>query len=74
MRLFVWRLGDDATGVLADNVGWMAWNLLLAVIPAVLAVAHTDLVLTVPRTLAQMTKRIVSLRMIEAPRELKPFP
>ena len=38
VRLFVWRLGDDATGVLADNVGWMAWNLLLAVIPAVLAV------------------------------------
>ena len=38
MRLFVWRLGDDATGVLADNVGWMAWNLLLAVIPAVLAI------------------------------------
>src|SRR6266478_2923850 len=43
-------------------------------IPAVLAIARTDLVLTVPRTLAKMTKRITSLRMIESPRELKPFP
>jgi DNA-binding transcriptional LysR family regulator len=43
-------------------------------IPAVLAIAQTDLVLTVPRTLAKMTKRITSLRMIEPPRELKPFP
>ncbi len=30
--------------------------------------------LTVPRTLAKMTKRITSLRTIEPPRELKPFP
>jgi len=43
-------------------------------IPAVLAIAETDLVLTVPRTLAKMTKRITSLRTIEPPRELKPFP
>src|SRR6266478_2538165 len=43
-------------------------------IPAVLAIARTDLVLTVQRTLAKMTKRITSLRMIEPPRELKPFP
>jgi DNA-binding transcriptional LysR family regulator len=43
-------------------------------IPAVMAIAQTDLVLTVPRTLAKMTKRITSLRMIEPPRELKPFP
>jgi DNA-binding transcriptional LysR family regulator len=43
-------------------------------IPAVLAIAQTDLVLTVPRTLAKMTKRITSLRMVEPPRELKPFP
>ena len=42
-------------------------------IPAVLAIAHTDLVLTVPRTLAKVTKPITSLRMIEPPRELKPF-
>src|SRR6476646_7157660 len=38
MRLFVWRLGDDASRVLTDNLGWMAWNLLLAIIPAVLAI------------------------------------
>src|SRR6266853_2680852 len=43
-------------------------------IPAVLAIAQTDLVLTVPRTLATMTKRITSLRTIEPPRELKAFP
>jgi DNA-binding transcriptional LysR family regulator len=42
-------------------------------IPAVLAIAQTDLVLTVPRTLAKVTKPITSLRMIEPPRELKPF-
>jgi len=43
-------------------------------VPAVLAIAQTDLVLTVPRTLAKMTERITSLRTIEPPRELKPFP
>jgi DNA-binding transcriptional LysR family regulator len=43
-------------------------------IPAVLAIAQTDLVLTVPRTLAKMIPRIAGLRMIEPPRELKPFP
>ena len=43
-------------------------------IPAVVAIAQTDLIITVPRTLAKMTKRIARLRMIEAPRELKPFP
>ena len=43
-------------------------------IPAVVAIAQTDLVLTVPRTLARMTARMAGLRMIEAPRELKPFP
>jgi DNA-binding transcriptional LysR family regulator len=43
-------------------------------IPAVHAIAQTDLVLTVPRTLTKMTKRITSLRMIEPPRELRPFP
>jgi len=31
-------------------------------------------VFTVPRILAKMTKRITSLRTIEPPRELKPFP
>ena len=43
-------------------------------IPAVLAIAQSDLVLTVPRTLAKMTNQITTLRMIEPPRELKPFP
>jgi DNA-binding transcriptional LysR family regulator len=43
-------------------------------IPAVLAIAHTDLVLTVPRTLANVTKQISTLRTIEPPRELKTFP
>jgi DNA-binding transcriptional LysR family regulator len=43
-------------------------------IPAILAIAQTDLVLTVPRTLANVTKQISTLRTIEPPRELKPFP
>jgi len=43
-------------------------------IPAVLAIAQTDLVLTVPRTLANVTKQISTLRTIEPPRELKAFP
>jgi DNA-binding transcriptional LysR family regulator len=43
-------------------------------IPAVLAIAQTDLVLTVPRTLANATKQISTLRTIEPPRELKAFP
>jgi DNA-binding transcriptional LysR family regulator len=42
-------------------------------IPAILAIAETDLVLTVPRTLANMTKQISTLRTIEPPRELKPY-
>jgi hypothetical protein len=36
-------------------------------IPAVLAIAQTDLVLTVPRTLANVTKQISTLRTIEPP-------
>jgi DNA-binding transcriptional LysR family regulator len=43
-------------------------------IPAVFAIAQTDLVLTVPRTLARITAPMAGLRMIEPPRELKPFP
>jgi DNA-binding transcriptional LysR family regulator len=43
-------------------------------IPAILAIAQTDLVLTVPRTLANVTKEMSTLRMIEPPRELKAFP
>jgi DNA-binding transcriptional LysR family regulator len=43
-------------------------------IPAILAIAQTDLVLTVPRTLANMTKQMSTLRSIEPPRELKAYP
>jgi DNA-binding transcriptional LysR family regulator len=43
-------------------------------IPAVFAIAHTDLVLTVPRTLARTAAAKARLRVIEPPRELKPFP
>jgi len=43
-------------------------------IPAILAIAQTDLVLTVPRTLAIVAEQISTLRTIEPPRELKSFP
>jgi DNA-binding transcriptional LysR family regulator len=43
-------------------------------IPAVFAIAKTDLVLTVPRTLARFAAPKAGLRMIKPPRELKPFP
>jgi DNA-binding transcriptional LysR family regulator len=43
-------------------------------IPAIFAIAQTDLVLTVPRTLANITRQISTLRTIEPPRELKPYP
>ena len=43
-------------------------------LPAIFAIAKTDLVLTVPRKLAKITAPMVGLRMIEPPREIKPFP
>jgi len=43
-------------------------------IPVILAIAQTDLVLTVPRTLANITKEMSTLRTIEPPRELKAYP
>ena len=43
-------------------------------IPAVFAAAQTDLILTVPRTLAKITAPMAGLRMIEPPREIKAFP
>jgi DNA-binding transcriptional LysR family regulator len=43
-------------------------------IPAVFAIAKTDLVLTVPRTLAKIAAPKAGLRIINPPRELKPFP
>jgi DNA-binding transcriptional LysR family regulator len=43
-------------------------------IPAILAIAQTDLVLTLPRTLANITKEMSTLRTVEPPRELKAYP
>jgi DNA-binding transcriptional LysR family regulator len=43
-------------------------------VPAIYAVAHTDLVLTVPRKLARMTAGIAGARIVEPPHELKAFP
>jgi DNA-binding transcriptional LysR family regulator len=43
-------------------------------VPAVFAIAHTDLILTVPRELAQITADVAGVRMIEAPREIAAFP
>jgi DNA-binding transcriptional LysR family regulator len=43
-------------------------------LPAIFAIAKTDLVLTVPRKLAKITAPIAGLRMIEPPREIEAFP
>ena len=43
-------------------------------ISAVFAAAQTDLILTVPRTLAKITAPMAGLRMIEPPREIRAFP
>jgi DNA-binding transcriptional LysR family regulator len=43
-------------------------------VPAVFAIAHTDLILTVPRELAAITAAAAGVRMIEAPREIAAFP
>ena len=43
-------------------------------VPAVFAIAHTDLILTVPRKLAATTAAVAGVRMIEAPREIEAFP
>jgi DNA-binding transcriptional LysR family regulator len=43
-------------------------------VPAVFAIAHTDLVLTVPRKLAAITAAVAGVRIIEAPREIEAFP
>jgi DNA-binding transcriptional LysR family regulator len=43
-------------------------------VPAVFAIAHTDLVLTVPRKLAALTAAIAGVRRVEAPREIGSFP
>ena len=38
------------------------------------AVAKTDLVLTVPRKLTTIVRPIDGVRVVEPPREIKPFP
>jgi DNA-binding transcriptional LysR family regulator len=43
-------------------------------VPAIFAVAQTDLILTVPRRLAKITADMAGVRVVEAPREIKSFP
>jgi DNA-binding transcriptional LysR family regulator len=43
-------------------------------VPAIFAVARTDLILTVPRRLAKITAGMAGVRVVEAPREIKSFP
>jgi DNA-binding transcriptional LysR family regulator len=43
-------------------------------VPAIFAIAQTDLILTVPRRLAKITANMAGVRVVEAPREIKPFP
>ena len=43
-------------------------------VPAIFAIAQTDLILTVPRRLAKITAVMAGVRVVEAPRELKSFP
>ena len=42
--------------------------------PQSLPIAQTDLILTVPRELAQMTAPIARMRVVEPLREIKTFP
>ena len=43
-------------------------------VPAIFAIANTDLILTVPRRLAKITAVMAGARVVEAPREIKAFP
>ena len=43
-------------------------------LPAIFAIAHTDLILTVPRKLAKVASNIAGVRLLEPPREIKVFP
>jgi DNA-binding transcriptional LysR family regulator len=43
-------------------------------VPAIYAMARSDLVLTVPRKLAKITRGITGVKVVEPPRELKAFP
>ena len=42
-------------------------------VPAIFAIAQTDLILTVPRRLAKITAVMAGVRVVEAPREIKSF-
>jgi DNA-binding transcriptional LysR family regulator len=43
-------------------------------VPAIFAIAQSDLILTVPRNLAMITAAIAGVRMVEPPREIGAFP
>jgi DNA-binding transcriptional LysR family regulator len=43
-------------------------------VPAIFAIAQTDLILTVPRKLAKITAATAGVRVVEPPREIKAFP
>jgi DNA-binding transcriptional LysR family regulator len=43
-------------------------------VPAIFAVAHTDMIVTVPRKLAKIVGQIPGTQYAEPPKELKPFP
>jgi DNA-binding transcriptional LysR family regulator len=43
-------------------------------VPAIFAIAQTDLVLTLPRKLAKIAAGMTGLRVVEPPREIKAFP
>lgn len=43
-------------------------------VPAIFAIAQTDLILTVPRKLAKITAAVAGVRIVEPPREIKAFP
>jgi DNA-binding transcriptional LysR family regulator len=43
-------------------------------VPAIFAIAQTDLVLTVPRRLAEIMAIMAAVRIVEPPREIKAFP
>lgn len=43
-------------------------------VPAIFAISQTDLILTVPHKLAEITADVANVRILEAPREIQPFP
>ena len=43
-------------------------------VPAIYAIAQTDLVLTVPQRLAKIAGRLSGIRVVEPPREIRAFP